>query len=294
MFATEEKTFLPSNKETNDKQAPLEGEFADNAIKALFKKNMFPKINRRFVDPIQRSEPQFALFSYIRKTDLELESFFESIHPTLSPEHKLLMEQLKNRKELIHGVGKIRGAFYTLSEAEARAEEIIRQVDSSNSVFTCKIGVPFPLVVEGFAEETSTVDLQNEVESTLADNIKQKRNKERREMEEIKEREAALRADVAKDPSLDDLENYITNRVKLAHLRYAIDQHNIKREEALGFEKDCINFLLELEAKNPLFETQYIERYESGRKAAKVSDDYAFDGFMGYMHAPLVHRTDNM
>lgn len=292
MFATEKNTFTPHNKQEDQglDQSPLSGDCAKNAINALFKKYNFPQINRRFVDPVSSNEPQYALFSFIKKQDLELLSFFEAIHPTLSSEHKMLMEQLKNRKGLVHGVAKIRGAFHTLSEAEAKAEKIIREIDSSNSVFTCKIGIPFPLVVEGYSEETCTVDLQNEVESTLAENIKQKRNKERREMEEIKEREAALRSDVAKDPSLDELENYITNRVKLAHLRYAIDQHEVKRTEALGFEKDCINFLLELESKNPSFETQYMEKYLSGRKAAGVSDDYAFEGFMGYMATPLVHR----
>jgi hypothetical protein len=287
MFTTEESPFVPRNGPEGN--GPLVGIDADNAIQAL-KQHAFPRVNRRFVDPIPSNEPQFALFSYIRTPDSELAAFFDAIAPVLSPEHSKLLEQIKNRKAPVYGTAKIRGAFHTVTEAAARAEEIIRNVDSTNSVFTCKIGVPFPLVVEGCAEETTAVDLQNTVETALVENIKQKRQKERREMEEIKEREAALRSDVAKDPSLDDLENYITNRVKLAHLRYAIDQHHIKREEALGFERDCITFLLSLKDKNPSFESSYMDKYLAGRKAAGVSDNYAFEGFMGYMAAPLVYR----
>jgi len=261
----------------------------ENAKKSLIKNVItFPQINRRFVDPPKAGEPKFALFSYIEHQDTDMCKFLEEIKPNLSLKYRKRLEELQNRAHVIKGVAKIRGAFFTQKEAEERAEDIVRDVDSTNSVFTCIMGVPFPLVSEGMAEEVSEVDLQKQTEHTIAQNVRKQRLKEQKEMEEIKRREEELMRNAEKDPNADDEDNYIAQRVKLAHLRYSIEQHVKKHAECVENERKCVEWLNDMKSRHPEFEEKYMEKYMAGRKAAHIPDDKEPEGFMKFMNDPLI------
>jgi hypothetical protein len=236
-------------------------------------------INRRMVDPPKSGEPKFALFSYIENT--QMEDFINSIKSTLTDEQRERLISLQSTQ--CKGVAKIRGAYMTQQEAEVRAEEIVRYVDSSNSIFTCIIGVPFPLVSKGMSEELNEVDLKNQTESTIAKNVRNQRLKEQKEIEEIKQREDELMRNAEKDPNADDQDNYIAQRVKLAHLRYSIEQHVKRHSECIENEKQCVKWLLDMKSRKPEFEETYMEKYLAGRKSAHIPDDVEPEGFMKYM-----------
>jgi hypothetical protein len=252
----------------------------------------FPKINRRFIDPPVQGEPKYALFSFIKSPDYAMKNFLHKIESFLPEDHQKELKDLNERKSVIHGIGKIRGAYFTEQEANMAARKIVQNVDSANSIFTCIVGSPFALVNEGMSEEVAKIDVKNLVEQTLAENIRLKRVQEQKEKEEILARQDALKSAVKKDPVLTELENYITARVKLAHLRYSIDKHKTERELALKNEKSCIDFLLELESRNKTFDKEFLDYYLEGRKAAGVSDEYAFEGFLKYFADPLVYRDE--
>jgi hypothetical protein len=287
------KSFTKSSPDSHNepKLTDLETEKAMKEL--LILGNNFPKINRRFEDKMNYQN-NFALFSFIKHEDYDFLSFLKKIENELSDENKKKLKTFTTeRKSLICGIGKIRGSYRTIEEANEAAKHIIQNIDSSNSIFTCEMGVPFPLVNEGMSQEVSKIDVKNLVEKTISDNIRNKRIQEQREKEKILERQEALKSDIKEDPVLSEFENYITNRVKLAHLRYSIDAHKTERIKNIKNEKDCINFLLDLGKENPSFEEKYMEKYSEGRKAAGVSDDYAFVGFMNYMNQPLIHREES-
>lgn len=285
-----QKTFQPTHP-TNE--PPLSNEQVTVAKATLLKgSSEFPRINRRFVDPPRTGEPKFALFSYIEHTDIDMLNFLNEVKGTLKPKHKKQLEDLQGRPQVVKGVGKIRGAFLTQQEAESRAEDIVRDVDSSNSVFTCIVGVPFPLITEGMAEEVSEVDLQQQTEHAIAQNVRKQRNKDSKEMEEIKRREEELMSNAEKDPNADDADNYIAQRVKLAHLRYSIEQHVKKHAECVENEKKCVQWLVDMKNRNPEFEENYMKKYMEGRKAAHIPDDHTPEGFMRYMNDPLIKLED--
>jgi hypothetical protein len=257
----------------------------DELVKGV---DAFPRINRRFQDPPRAGEPKFALFSYIDCPDVEMAKFLDDIKDDLEPKHKKQLEELQARSPFVKGIGKIRGAYVTQNEAEQRAVEIVREVDSANSVFTCIVGVPFPLIPEGMAEETREVDLQQQTEHTIAQNVRNQRQKDKKEMEDIKRREEELMRSAEKDPNADDGDNYIAQRVKLAHLRYSIEQHVKKHAECVENEKKCVEWLVDMKSRNPEFEEKYMEKYMAGRKAAHIPEDHTPEGFMRYMNDPLV------
>ena len=186
----------------------------------------------------------------------------------------------------------IRGAYVTQEEANQRAEEIVRDIDSSNSVFTCIIGVPFPLVSEGMADELNEIDLQQQTEHAIAQNVRKQRRKEQKEMEDIRMREDELMRNAEKDPNADDQENYTTQRVKLAHLRYSIAEHTKKHAECIENEKNVVKWLMDMKSRNPQFEENYMEKYMFGRKAAHIPDDHELEGFMKFMNDPLIKLED--
>jgi hypothetical protein len=280
-----QKTFRPTHP-TNE--PPLSKEEVQVAKDELVKNvNEFPRINRRFVDPSIPGEPKYALFSYIEHPDVDMIKFLDEIKDGLKPKHKKQLDELNARPQLIRGVGKIRGAYVTQREAETRAEEIVRDIDSTNSVFTCIVGVPFPLVSNGMSEEVSEVDLQQQTEHTIAQNVRKQRQKDQKEIEDIKRREEDLMRNAEKDPNVDDEDNYIAQRVKLAHLRYSIEQHTKKHAECVENEKKVVEWLVDMKSRNPEFEEKYMEKYMAGRKAAHIPDDHEPEGFMKYMNDPL-------
>ena len=281
-----QKTFHPTHPTNVPPLSNEELQIAkDKLVKAVDK---FPRVNRHFVDPLRAGDPKFALFSYIEHPDVDMIKFHDDIMGSLKPKHKKQLAELNARSQWVKGVAKIRGAYVTQQEAEARAEEIVRDIDSTNSVFTCIVGAPFPLVTEGMAEEVNEIDLQQQTEHAIANNVRKQRRKEQREMEDIKRREEELRRNAEKDPNIDDLENYIAQRVKLSHLRYSINEHTKKKAECVENEKNVVEWLLDMKSRHPEFEEKYMEKYMAGRRAAHMPADHEPEGFMKYMDDPLI------
>jgi len=252
--------FIPPPDSMNEPM--LEGENVINAISDLYVTKPYPKINRKFIDPPMQGEPRFALFSYVKAPDVAAD------------------------KDGFFGVAKIRGVFYTADEADKRAEELIKSVDSVNSIFTCMVGVPFPLVCSGHATETTEVDLQQKTEVAITENAREKRQKEQKEMDEIKERRENLMKDV--DPNIDKSEDtYVEQRVKLAHLKFNISEHEIKRKECIELKAKVLAYLIEKSKLNPEYEETYMKRYKEGRRAAHIPEDTDLTGFMKFMADPL-------
>lgn len=280
-----QKTFHPTHPTNEPSLSNKEVQVAkEELVKNVSK---FPRVNRRFVDPPKAGEPKFALFSYIDHPDVDMAKFLDEIKDSLNPEHKKRLAELEARPQLIKGVGKIRGAYVTQQEAETRAEEIVRDIDSTNSVFTCIVGTPFPLVTEGMSEEVSEIDLQQQTEHVIAQNVRKRRQKDQKEMEELKRREEELMRNAEKDPNADDEDNYVAQRVKLAHLRYSIEQHVQKHAECVENEKKVVEWLVDMKSRNPEFEEKYMEKYMAGRKAAHIPDDHVPEGFMKFLNDPL-------
>lgn len=271
---------------------PNETELAKNN---LLKNVYYPKINRKFRDTIGYNDPQFALFSYITTEDSELNSFLSKIKDYLENQkgkhvqNDMLREVnfLQTRTKPMIGIGKIRGAFQSEQDAKAKAEEIIRDYDSVNSIFTCMIGVPFPIVAEGHSKELDEINIEHETEKTIAQNVREKRDRDKKEIDSIKQRKEELLTDVDKDPSDDPMALYIQNRVKLAHLRYYINAYQKQLEETKQNEEKCKLWLKEKSTQNPEFEKDYLDIYMKSRRDINLPDSYDPDNMMKYINDPL-------
>jgi hypothetical protein len=223
-------------------------------------KKAFPQINRKYIDPVIPGQ-KFSLISFIPA------------------------KGTKPNEKGFYGYIKTRGTYNTIEEADSRSEFLIKNVDSTNSIYTCHTGHPVPLVVKGCAESLNEVDIQKEVEQDVSNNVRSRATEERKKMEEIKERERELKEDVSEPHPEDD---YIAKRVKLATLRFTISEHARLKKECEELRDKCILELLEAQKTNPEYEERHLAKYLEARKKANIPDDQELTGFMKFIRYPIL------
>lgn len=226
----------------------------------------FPRSVKNINDPVILNQ-EFGLFSF-------------------TPAH-----DVKPNKNGIYGVFKSRGNFATLEESHVYAEKLIRTQDSYNEIYTIRVGQCIPLTKKGeLVEEVEVIDLNKEVDSIVAKDVKEKRQKEKQEMKSIQEREQKLLKENAEilsgDYAEDPLDQYIMLKVKKAQLLWTLveTRKRIYKEiipAILKAKTDIAN----MDDKHPEFDKQYYERYVQARESVGIQDrdklNYSY--FMKYL-----------
>jgi hypothetical protein len=242
---------------------PLTEEEVDIAMKTLNDTSFvdkFPKIERQYADPA------ISLQTY------GLVSFVPSKGAT--PD-----------KDGVFGFAKIRGNYASQPEANERAEYIIRNVDSYHKIFQAYVGRPFPITVdEKYCANTEEVDIRKKATETISEDVKAKRDYQKKEIDEIKEREKRLLEEAKSDYEEDPFEKYVTLRVKKAQLvwgyKNTMDQLNKMKDVIIKTRVD----ITEQDALNPDFSSKHYDRYMSARKDAGLPDDMnTEDNFIKYL-----------
>lgn len=186
----------------------------------------------------------------------------------------------------IYGFAKLRGNYASVQECAEQAEKIIRSVDSYHKIFTTYVGRPFPLTTSSdYSAETTEVDMRKDVTETYRNDLKKKREKEEKDMEEIKEREQALLAETKREDDDPELlqDTYITLRVKQAQLAWTY----LETEKKMNEMKESIiktrKELADLETADPTYKENYFKKYMEARAQAGLSTDAHGDNFIKFM-----------
>ena len=169
-------------------------------------------------------------------------------------------------KDGCFGVMKFRGAFPTPQEAEEWAEKIIRDVDSYNENLIGYVGREFPLTDSNkYCLTTKEVDVRTKLDTIARNSIKNQREQDKKEMEEIQERRRQLLADTTetKETSIDDLDYYIQIRVKRGNLRMIQEECEKKIKECGKLIKKTTAEISELDEKHPEYKEEYELRYKN-------------------------------
>ncbi len=258
----------PSDRDSSkrwrpDRAPPLTEDEGDEAVKDLHKKEYvykYPRKDRSYADP-----------------DLPLQTYgLISFVPA---------KGAQPNARGIYGFAKLRGNFKTLAEADQRAEHIIRNHDSYHNISTCWVGRPFPFTNErAFSEDVREIDIRKEEAESMSEAIKRMKKKDKREIEEIQERERLLKEDVKKD-DVEPFDNYITNKVKKAQLTWTYQEHAKKMEECKNLIIKARNTLDELDSEYPDFKHKYFDKYMEARKSAGLeeSKEEVKNNFMKYL-----------
>lgn len=208
----------------------------------------FPKVDRTYADP-PLSMQNIGLFSFMPA------------------------KGAKPNSNGVFGFAKIRGTFNSELEANQRAENIIRNVDSYNKIFHCYVGRPFPVTIDSkYSAETEEIDIRKEMTQTVSQNIKDKKDDEYKTIQEIKQKEEALLADVQKKDE-DPYEEYITQKVKYAQLAFTYLEHQKKMAEVKDIIIKTRQKIKEMDENYPEFIKNYYKKYMDAREAAGIKDN---------------------
>lgn len=253
-----EKKYLP------DQNAPaLTTEQTQEAMKALNVTSFverFPVVERRYADPAVDLQ-KIGLISFIPAKGA-------------TPNDKG-----------VFGFAKLRGNYASEEEANARAEFIVRNVDSYHPIYHTYVGRPFPLTESSdYSKEISRVDLRKETTESISADVKSKREKDLQEIEEIKRREQELLEDVKKEKEATD-DRYTTLRVKKAQLTWTYLETAKKLDQMKGLIAKARFEIDELDKSHPELKDNYMQKYIDARKQAglpvdKKTTDTSFIKFM--------------
>jgi len=186
----------------------------------------------------------------------------------------------------VYGFAKLRGNFATVNEANEKAEFLIRNVDSYHQIYHAYVGRPFPITVSSkYSAETKEVDINKEIKESVSHDVKCKREKEKKDIEEIKHKEEELLAESTREEP-DTYENYITNRVKYAQLAWTYLETEKKMKEMETNIKKVCKQIHNDDVTNPEFKHTFMEKYMKARKDSglKCSAEELKNSFMEFLN----------
>jgi hypothetical protein len=220
----------------------------------------FPMVERQYADPAIPLQ-QFGLISFVPSMGATPDA------------------------DGVFGFAKIRGNYQTKAEANERSEFLIRNIDSYHTIFQAYVGRPFPITLsEKYCSDVAEIDIRKKATETISEDVKEKREYQKKEIDEIKNREKRLLEEGKEDFVEDPFERYVTLRVKKAQLvwgyKNTMDQLNKMKEVITKTRAD----IAAQDAENPDFSTRHYDRYMSARKEAGLPDEMSTeDNFIKYL-----------
>lgn len=184
----------------------------------------------------------------------------------------------------IYGFSKIRGVYNTELEANAKAEEIIRNIDSYHQIFHTYVGKPFPLTLSSnYSADTSEIDIRQQTAESINASVIKKRKDEASIVAEIKKKEQELIADTKKEQEDPD-DRYTTLRVKKAQITWTYAETMKKMEEMKLIIIKTKEEIIKMDEEDPQLQNIYYDKYINARKDAGMKDDSVIaDNFMKFL-----------
>lgn len=183
----------------------------------------------------------------------------------------------------VYGMIKIRGIFSNEQEATERAEFLIKNNDSYHRIYHSYVGRPVPLSHNPkWVKDTKEVDVNNKVSQTLQEDMKEKKQDEKRDMQDMKQREKNLLEDVKKtEEQVDPEERYTVLRTKRAQLVWTYIQSLKKIEEMKTLIVATRKAVVDMDLEYPEFKDTFYQKYDNARRDAGVPlEDESFIKFM--------------
>ena len=242
---------------------PLTREELNEASKALVNTSIiskFPRVERQFADPPINLQT-FGLLSFVPSKGA-------------TPD-----------KDGVFGFMKLRGNYGTQVEAQERCDYLIRNVDSYHGIFMAYVGRPFPITIDPkYSENVTEIDIREKQKEVISDDVKSKREKEKQEIEEVKDRQKKLLDESKEDYKPDPYEQYTVLKVKKAQLVWGYSQTMQQLEKMKEVIIKTRAEIKQMDEENPDFQKEYFDRYMKARRDAGIPDEQTTEeNFVKYM-----------
>ena len=123
-----------------------------------------------------------------------------------------------------------------------------------------------------YSAETKEIDIRKQMTESISKSVKDKKLNEKKEIEEIKERQKNLLEETSQE-HVDPYEEYIEKKVKLAQLSWTYLEHINKLKEIRGIINKTRKYISDADEENPSFSKKYFQKYMETRKKAGFKDD---------------------
>jgi hypothetical protein len=259
----------PADRDKNNRWRPEQGaaQLTESQITEAYKSlnntdfvDKFPRVDRTYADPP------------VSMQNIGLVSFVPAKGATPN-------------KNGVFGFAKLRGNYQTATEANQRAEFIVRNCDSYHQIYHTYVGRPFPITSSSkYSAETEEIDIRKETTKAISQSVKDKKASERKQVKSIKEREEAL-LEESKNDEVDPYDLYITLRVKQAQLTWTYLEHQKKIKEIKEILIKTRSEIKGLDEEHEDFKDKYMAKYLKARKDAgiKESKQEEAKNFMQYL-----------
>jgi hypothetical protein len=236
------------------------GEAVNSLVECSSVNEKFPRVERQYADPP------------IHLQNIGLLSFVPSKGAT--PD-----------KDGIYGFMKMRGNYATTSEAMERSEFLLRNVDSYHHIYQAHVGRPFPITLDPkYASKTEEIDIRKKAVEAISEDVRMKREQEKKDMNDIKEREKRLMEESKPDYVPDPYERYTVLRVKKAQLVWGYSQTMKQLEDMKKVIIKTREEINGMDETNPDFSKEYLDRYMKARRDAGIADEHnTEENFVKYM-----------
>ncbi len=262
------ETIMPSVelRQTRLTQEELSNAISANLDTSIIEKDppIFPRVERLYVDPSHNNQT-FCLHS------------FTPSRGATPDDHG------------VFGFMKCRGAFANLSDANARAEHIIEFIDSYNQIQTALCGTPFPVCADtkNFVKEVKSVDIRKQAIDAISSDVNEKRMHEKKEIEEIKQREEKLLENskaVQENTFVEDpLDRYTTLHMKKANLVHTYLETQKKMNTMKEKIQNVYGEIREMDMSDAELSRSYYNHYMDARRKAHIPDDVSQDNWFKYL-----------
>jgi len=167
-------------------------------------------------------------------------------------------------KDGVFGVLKVRGCYETDEKAEERCVELITNVDSYNENYIISVGNDFPICTDNdkYCKTTKEVDIRSKLDSVTKEKIVDERKKEEKEKQEIQQRHKQLLSDVKTEQTFNDLDYYVSLRVKKAQARQMQEEYEMKLKQLSKKIKQTNQEIWKLDEQFPKYQGQYELKYK--------------------------------
>ena len=194
----------------------------------------------------------------------------------------------KPDKDGIFGMLKIRGTFGTIEETNERAEELIRNHDSYHKIYHGYVGKPMPITIKSdFSAEVEEVDINQQISKIVREDVKEKRSQEKKQVQEIRERERNLKEAVEQEAT-DPYEKYTCLRVKKAQVVWSYMEHRKKLNEMIDVFEQTLLEIKEMDDEDDDYAKRYLDRYLEAREKAGIPEDKNDSSFMKYLNIDVI------
>lgn len=225
----------------------------------------FPKIEKTWADPAIQGQ-EFCLVSFLPAKGA-------------TPD-----------KDGLYGLIKVRGSYGTVNECDDRCERLLMESDSYHEICRGSVGKPLPLSHpddDRFTLEVDHVNLQKKIQMEISDDVKEKRKKEKQEMDEAKARSDKIQQkektiiEHGEDPE----EKYTTFRVKRANLIFSLYELLKNAKKYKDTLLQTIGAIEKMDTEFPQFQHTFMAKYNNAAKEVGIPTEKNF--ILRYLAGPV-------